>query len=276
MLLKSVKTSKQGLVQIRDAIADKEWNRSDDRLSLAASIILEPSVNWEEHWQQTQSFAYGCSKLTRDRFLKGDAIREDTFRAFCRALELNPYEIAEDLEPAPFKTSELLLIETISRVVDPDNLLPTARQSLQTILNTSERQISIKRKELMQKPLPEKFKVYVKGGSIISHHEPGYEEKVLPTVNIFRGKNGGYVAFYTRDSKVGVYAVGGGFYSMGQIRLPGEYFGRIFVPEGCEDKDLNTVQWLKDLGNQHFPSAKGNIWAGGDTGGWFDPPSLVG
>ena len=123
--------------------------------------------------------------------------------------------------------------------------------------------------ELKQNLLPENFQVYVRGESVINWPAPGYEERVLPTVNLYMGKDGGYIAVYCRDEGRGIYSVGDGIYVIGQIRLQGKYIRRIFMPRGYEGRNLSAVQEVKDLCNQAFPSAKGGSWAGGDTGGWF-------
>ena len=270
----SRKASQQGLEKIRDArkTGEKEWKwYGDDRPLFEASKILEPNKTWGE----TGIYAYGVSQPTWKKFLLGKPIRSKTFNAFCQALELNPDEIAENLEPASLGTSELPIIELACRMIDSEGFLPIARKRLQKIIDTSQRQISVERNKLIQTPLPEHFKVYVKGESLISHYEPGYEEKVLPTFNVYKGKDGGYIECYIRDpEKKSVCSVGGGFYLIGQIRLQGKYNGRIFVPKGCEGKDLNTVRWITNLCKQHF-SSEDNIWVGNDTGGWFDPDSLI-
>ena len=67
--------------------------------------------------------------------------------------------------------------------------------------------------------LPENFKVYVKGESVINHPAPGYKERVLPTVNKYMGNDGGYIACYSRNQEGSIYSVGDGIYVMGQIRL---------------------------------------------------------
>ena len=74
MRVASGKASRQGLVQIKGAIASRGWKMSDDRWSLEASNILEPLENWEE----LGLFANGCSKSTRERLLEGSPIQELT------------------------------------------------------------------------------------------------------------------------------------------------------------------------------------------------------
>ena len=91
MLVASIKASRQGLVKIKGAIADRGWKMSDDRWSLAASIILEPSKNWEEFGP----YANGCSKSSRERLLEGTPIHMCAFKAFCQALGIDPDEVTQ-------------------------------------------------------------------------------------------------------------------------------------------------------------------------------------
>jgi WD40 repeat protein len=97
----SVKASEQGLVQIKSAIARRGWKMSDDRWSLEASKILEPSKSWEE----LELFAVGCSKSTRERLLEGTPIQKRAFNAFCQVLGIKPDDVAhylrEDWGKAP-------------------------------------------------------------------------------------------------------------------------------------------------------------------------------
>jgi hypothetical protein len=120
--------------------------------------------------------------------------------------------------------------------------------------------------------LPEDFRVYVRPGCVINHGCPGMEEKILPTVNHYTGKEGGYLAIYTTDASKGIYDVGNGIYVAGQVRFPGHYVGRIFVHEGHEFGKAATEEQLQELlaiCAQYFPELGGNMWLGGDTGGWF-------
>ena len=118
--------------------------------------------------------------------------------------------------------------------------------------------------------LPENFKVYVAPeGGVVNWPAPGYEERVLPTVNEYSGDDGGYIACYSHNQEGSAYSVGDEIFVMGQIRLQGQYIRRIFHPKGYEGQDIKTAQKLKDLCNQTFPACKGDGWAGGDTGGWF-------
>ncbi len=117
--------------------------------------------------------------------------------------------------------------------------------------------------------LPEKLCVYVHGDTVANAPMPGFEQRVLPTVNRYRGKDGGYLAMYTNDASKGVYAVssgGGVAYVVGQVRVKGHYEGRVFQPAGYENQDLSKVQKFKDLCRELFGV---DGWAGGDTGCWF-------
>ena len=99
---------------------------------------------------------------------------------------------------------------------------------------------------------------------------PGYGERILPTINHYAGKDGGYVAIYTRDSKEAVYSVGNGIYVAGQIRVKGRYIGRIFYPDGYAiGDDITRDPRILRLCHQYFPEFESDIWIGGDTGGWF-------
>lgn len=117
--------------------------------------------------------------------------------------------------------------------------------------------------------LPEDFCVYINAAGSVGTHaieKEGVEARILPTVNQYRGEDGGYVAFYSRDPAKAVYSVGDGIYVVGQIRMKGKYIGRIFHPEGYEDQDISAAPAFKELCRTTF-AVQG--WAGGDTGGWF-------
>ena len=120
--------------------------------------------------------------------------------------------------------------------------------------------------------LPEDFPVYVGEEGVINHPLSGYQEHILPTVNSYPGKDGGYIAIYSYNSSQGVYSVGEGIYVIGQIRLQGKYIGRIFHPAGYEGQDISAAEDFKQLADETFDSCQGDCWAGGDTGGWFGIP----
>ncbi|MFA6915433.1 MAG: hypothetical protein WC222_03480 [Parachlamydiales bacterium] len=119
--------------------------------------------------------------------------------------------------------------------------------------------------------LPEDFAVYT-DGKIVINWQPSerYEKKMLPTFNHYQGQDGGYVAIYTHDKEAAVYGVGGDIYVIGQIRVQGHYDGRIFIPKGYKRGDNITQDpELLEICATYFPSMSGNMWVGGDTGGWF-------
>lgn len=119
--------------------------------------------------------------------------------------------------------------------------------------------------------LPEDFAIYTDGETILnwqpSHR---YEENFLPTFNYYLGNNGGYVAICTRNPDMGIYSVGDGIYVMGQIRVEGQYEGRLFVPKGFNaNDDITQDKELLEICEIYFPHMKDQMWVGGDTGGWF-------
>src|SRR5215210_580500 len=69
--------------------------------------------------------------------------------------------------------------------------------------------------------LPTDFEVYVKGDTVINHPAPGFEKRILPTINHYTGKDGGYVALYTLARAGSVYGVGDEIYVVGQLRVQG-------------------------------------------------------
>ncbi len=100
--------------------------------------------------------------------------------------------------------------------------------------------------------LSEDFRVYVGEGSVINHPAPGYEERILPTVNRYQGNDGGYIAIYSRNPSQGVYSVGDDIYVIGQIRLQGKYIGRILHPAGYEEQDISAVEEFKRLADENL------------------------
>ncbi|MES2205538.1 MAG: hypothetical protein V4525_01930 [Pseudomonadota bacterium] len=116
--------------------------------------------------------------------------------------------------------------------------------------------------------LPADFMVYVNNNTVINHPSPGFQPTILKTVNQFLGNPGGYIACYSHINQGSAYGVGGDIYVMGQIRLPGNYQGRIFQPEHYEGKDISQANEFKMMCSKHFPACQHSCWAGGDTGGW--------
>ena len=117
--------------------------------------------------------------------------------------------------------------------------------------------------------LPEDFEVYTNGNAVINHPAYGFQARTLPTVNHYTGARGGYVAIYSRQNEGSIYSTGGGINVMGQVRIPGHYEGRIFVPEGYELGDnITQDEKILEICKQYFPHLE-DFWVGGDTGGWF-------
>jgi hypothetical protein len=118
--------------------------------------------------------------------------------------------------------------------------------------------------------LPEAFKVYVRGATVINHPSEGMEERTLPTVNDFKGRPGCYVACYSHDRRKGVYPVGGSIWVLGQLRVPGSYEGRICRPLRFERTDISRASVFREMCRMSVPACGEGCWAGGDTGGWFE------
>lgn len=117
--------------------------------------------------------------------------------------------------------------------------------------------------------LPGDFGVDVRGNTVIQHEIQRVDERVLPTFNHYKGADGGYVAIYTHNAERGVYGVGGDIYVIGQVRIQGEYVGRIFIPVGYKPGDNITQDpAILAICEEYFPDMKGEMWVGGDTGGW--------
>lgn len=121
--------------------------------------------------------------------------------------------------------------------------------------------------------LPEDFKVYVSNNPVMNYPNVRFEERVLPTFNHYKGADGGYVAIYSHSQEKAVYGVGGDVYVVGQVRMQGRYEGRIFVPSGFElEDDITQDTELLKICEMYFPEMKGQMWIGGETGGWFGIP----
>jgi hypothetical protein len=118
--------------------------------------------------------------------------------------------------------------------------------------------------------LPEHFTVYVLGDTVVNWPAPGSRRTTLATCNLYRGPRGGYVACYSHRAVGSAYGVGGSIYVMGQVRLRGDYDGRIFQPDGYRGADISAAPHFKQVCAQALGACRaGNCWAGGDTGGWF-------
>lgn len=81
--MRTLKASPEGLNKIRQAREEKGWAIDNRNWLLETSKILEPKKKWEEIEQ------FSVSIGTWKRFLKGEKIKVQTFKAFCQVLELN-------------------------------------------------------------------------------------------------------------------------------------------------------------------------------------------
>lgn len=118
--------------------------------------------------------------------------------------------------------------------------------------------------------LPLDYQVYVFDGGVVNHPGAGTHAVTLPTVNLYHGPQGGYVACYSHQKRGSAYSVGGEIYVMGQVRLRGDYDGRIFQPRGYRGADVSALPRFKRICRRSLWSCRhGGCWAGGDTGGWF-------
>ncbi|MBN1533431.1 MAG: hypothetical protein JXA20_12255 [Spirochaetes bacterium] len=118
--------------------------------------------------------------------------------------------------------------------------------------------------------LPESFPVHVSDQGVVNRPFPGTEERMLKTVNAFRGYPGCYIACYSHSERDSAYSVGGGIYVMGQVRVRGRYEGRVCNPENYVGRDISAANEFTDLCAAALPDrCRNGCWAGGDTGGWF-------
>lgn len=118
--------------------------------------------------------------------------------------------------------------------------------------------------------LPESFPVYTDGTTVINHPEQGFTEKLLPTINLYKGNPGCYIACYSHQKENAIYSVGNNIYVLGQVRVAGKYNIRVCEPTNYAGKDISADVTFKTICTEKIAScAGGHCWAGGDTGGWF-------
>ncbi len=118
--------------------------------------------------------------------------------------------------------------------------------------------------------LPDTFAIYTDGTTVINHPEPGFTEALLPTVNLYKGTPGCYIACYSHQKENAIYPVGDNIYVLGQVRIAGKYNGRICEPTNFAGKDISGDDTFKTICTEKIQRCVGNhCWAGGDTGGWF-------
>ena len=118
--------------------------------------------------------------------------------------------------------------------------------------------------------LPEPYAVFTDGTTVLNHPEAGFTEVLLPTINLYKGTPGCYIACYSHQKANSVYPVEGGVYVMGQVRVAGKYAGRVCEPINFAGKDISGNDTFKAMCNEKIEACKAaHCWAGGDTGGWF-------
>ena len=121
-----------------------------------------------------------------------------------------------------------------------------------------------------QQLLPDIFSVYVNGDTVINYPEAGFTEKQLPTINLYKGYPGCYIACYSRQRDNAVYSVGDNIFVLGQVRIAGKYSARVCEPTNFAGKDISGEAVFKTICNDKIQACQGNrCWAGGDTAGWF-------
>jgi hypothetical protein len=124
--------------------------------------------------------------------------------------------------------------------------------------------------EPTQTLLPEVFAVYTDGTTVLNHPQPGFMEAFLPTINLYKGSPGCYIACYSHQRDNSIYSVGDNIYVMGQVRVAGKYTGRICEPTNFAGKDISANDIFKTICTGKIEACKtAQCWAGGDTGGWF-------
>ena len=118
--------------------------------------------------------------------------------------------------------------------------------------------------------LPDNFLVYIHETHISRMPEPGYLEKQLPTINLFKGNPGCYLACYSHNPSAGIFPTGENTYLMGQVRVAGKYQGNTCEPMNFSGQDIRTLATFKALCALQIQNCKENqCWADGETGLWF-------
>ena len=117
------------------------------------------------------------------------------------------------------------------------------------------------------------YAIYTDGTTVINHPETGFTEKFLPTMNLYKGSPGCYIACYSHHRENAIYSVDSSIYVLGQVRIAGKYKNRICEPTNYTGKDISGDAIFKTICTEKIKSCEGNnCWAGGDTGGWFGIP----
>jgi hypothetical protein len=83
----SLYTSEQGKEIVKLARNAKGWTIDDSRWLTQASQVLEPDTDWHApNYVEQSIFASGVSLSTWKRFLRGQPVQTEVFKAFCQVL----------------------------------------------------------------------------------------------------------------------------------------------------------------------------------------------
>ena len=118
--------------------------------------------------------------------------------------------------------------------------------------------------------LPEQFVIYTDGKTVINHPEIGFAEKQLPTVNLYKGNPGCYIACYSQKKDNAIYAINDNTFALGQVRIAGRYSKGVCEPTNFSGKNITQETAFRTICTDKIPACVGvNCWAGGETGSWF-------
>jgi len=125
--------------------------------------------------------------------------------------------------------------------------------------------------------LPELYPVYTDGTSVLNHPADGFAEHLLPTVNLYKGMPGCYIACYSRKSENSIYSAGDSVFVLGVVRVAGKYNNeRICEPTNFAGRNITGDPTFKTICTEKIASCVGgHCWAGGDTGQFFEMSSKV-
>jgi hypothetical protein len=121
--------------------------------------------------------------------------------------------------------------------------------------------------------LSEPFSVYTDGTTVINHPEQGFTETLLPTINLYKGNPGCYIACYSRQKDNAIYSIGDNIYVLGQVRIAGKYNINRCEPTNFAGKDISADATFKTICSEKIEACTGgHCWADGETGAWFEAP----
>lgn len=120
-----------------------------------------------------------------------------------------------------------------------------------------------------QRFLPDTYKVYISGRTVINHFVMGFNEQNIPVNNDYTLNPGCYITCYSHDAKNGAYEIADNIFINGMVRVAGSYVGRLCKPTGFEQVDLSKETSFVSLCAKLKTCTNDQCWAGGDTGGWF-------